>query len=92
MRTVPEIIDLWPSAAELARRLGEKPIVVQRWRSRGRIPAQYLAGIVRLAESDGINLTFKDLALACAQSNGDQGGHTGRGRQGAGVNKSRACA
>ncbi len=82
MQTIQDIIALWPSAAELARRLGQKPIVVQRWRSRGRIPAQYFPAIIGLAESDGINLTYKDLSLACAHSNGDQYGHSVKERQG----------
>lgn len=76
MRTVQDILDRWPSAAELARRLGLDPIVVQRWRSRGRIPGEYDVALVERALLDGFVLSYEDLAQARANSNID---HDGRG-------------
>lgn len=80
-RTIPQIIAEWPNCAVLARRLGRKPVVVQRWLSRGRIPGENDADLVRIAKEDGINLSFEDLAQARALSNAYQIGTRGRVRQ-----------
>ena len=79
MLNIPDIIDLWPSSAELARRIGEKPIVVQRWKSRGRIPGEYDTKLVSQAKEDGLELTYEDLAKARSY---DQAGHAEAAIQG----------
>ena len=33
-----QVIGLWPSIAELADELGEKPFTVEKWRTRNRVP------------------------------------------------------
>lgn len=78
MLNIPDIIELWPSSAELARRIGEKPIVVHRWKARERIPGTYDVKLVEQAKTDGIDLSFQMLAQARVAPRRDQSGHSGR--------------
>lgn len=74
MTTASEIIDLWPSASEFARRLGEKPVVAQRWKMRGRIPGKYDTRIVKLAKAEGKPVTYEMLALSRSSGHKYQNG------------------
>ena len=52
-----DVIDWWPSAAELARQLGVKPQTVQKWRVRRNIPASYWPALIRVAKARKIRLS-----------------------------------
>lgn len=57
-----QVFEIWPTAAELARDLGEKEVTVRAWKGRGRIPADRDVALVRLAPKYGKALTFEHLA------------------------------
>lgn len=60
--THADIIALWPTAADLARAIGEKPDTVRRWRLRSSIPAWHWQAIDEAARTSGIrNVTVKRL-------------------------------
>lgn len=60
------IIQMFPSAAELAREIGENPITVRQWGNRGSIPGKYDFAIVQAAGRMNISLTLEMLARARA--------------------------
>lgn len=64
MKTPREIIDIWPSRAALARDLGLKPVVVQRWYARNSIPPRYDMRILMAAKGKGKTLSLYDFASA----------------------------
>lgn len=57
-----KIFEIWPSAAEMARDLGEKEVTVRAWKGRRSIPADRDVALVRLAPKHGKALTFEHLA------------------------------
>ncbi len=57
-----EIFDMWPTAADLARDIGENEVTVRHWKRRRSIPAHFDVSIVRAAESRGFTLTFDRIA------------------------------
>ncbi|GMG82610.1 hypothetical protein LNKW23_18230 [Paralimibaculum aggregatum] len=61
-----DIFDSWPSMAEMARDIGELDVTVRGWRRRGMIPAWAHLRIVEAARARGLDLTFEDIARACA--------------------------
>lgn len=66
--TFVAVIDLWPSAAELARDLGVKEVTARAWRSRG-IPAEYWRELVKAANDRGITgVTFDRLAALASRT------------------------
>lgn len=68
MDSFAAIISEWPSAAALARDLGEKEVTVRAWRARG-IPGAYWNRIVAAAQArDLATVTLERLALVAAQS------------------------
>lgn len=56
-----EIIDLWPSIAELARDIGEPYETVRQWRLRDSIPVRAFTRIVRAAARRDLNVSTDDL-------------------------------
>lgn len=59
-----DVIDWWPSAAELARQLGVQPQTVQKWRIRRNIPASYWPALITAAKARKIRLTAAQLMEA----------------------------
>lgn len=59
-----DVIDWWPSAAELARQLGVKPQTVQKWRIRRNIPASYWPALIVAAKARKKRLTAQQLMEA----------------------------
>jgi hypothetical protein len=53
MRTVDDIIALWPSAGALARELGLPYQTVAAWKARGSIPAAHWRALVSAAKRSG---------------------------------------
>lgn len=53
LRTYREVIELWPSAAALARFLGSKPHTVAEWWRRDSVPESKFMGIVEAAQKCG---------------------------------------
>jgi hypothetical protein len=49
MRTVSDVIELWPKAIELARELGVSPPRISDWKNRNSIPAAYWRDLIRAA-------------------------------------------
>jgi hypothetical protein len=60
------IFTIWPTAADLARDIGENPVTVRHWRRRGSIPARFDRSIVDAAAKRGASLSFEDMANARA--------------------------
>jgi hypothetical protein len=50
-QTVPDVINLWKTAEELAAEIGEKGVTVRQWRNREIIPPARYPAIVRAAEA-----------------------------------------
>lgn len=63
-----QIVDIWPSVAELARDLSLPYPTVAAWRQRGNIPARYDLSLVAAARSRGVVLTLDQLAEARAEA------------------------
>lgn len=69
MASVRDIIDQWPSAAELARDIGLSPKHGAMLRYRGSIPTRYWPAVVEQARKRRIKgITFEVLTLAHANS------------------------
>lgn len=49
MRNFKEVIDLWPSTAELASDVGKEADAVRKWKERGSIPSDVWADLVAAA-------------------------------------------
>jgi hypothetical protein len=80
LTTFADIIELWPSAAELARDLNEvKDITVRAWKARG-IPAQYWDEVVASAHRRGFDQVSVEMlsALAAKMAGRSSGTRTGR--------------
>lgn len=56
-----DVINWWPSAAELARQLGVEPQTVQKWRIRRNIPASHWPALIKLAKQRKHRLTAEML-------------------------------
>ena len=56
-----EVIDLWPSIAELARDIGEPYETVRQWRLRDSIPLRAFTRVVRAAARRDFNVSTDDL-------------------------------
>jgi len=63
-----EVIDLWPSIAELARDIGEPYETVRQWRLRDSVPSRAFVKITRAAARRDINVTGDDLIRLAARS------------------------
>lgn len=63
-----QLFSLWPTAADMARDIGENPVTVRSWRTRGSIPAKHDLKIIERARQKGGSITFEDLARARASS------------------------
>ena len=50
------VIDQWPSVAELATDIDEKPGTVQKWKQRNRIPAEKWSGLLAAARQRDIKI------------------------------------
>lgn len=59
-----KVFSIWPNAAELAREIGENPVTVRAWRSRGSIPADRDAILIEAAKRIGATLTLEELSEA----------------------------
>ena len=62
MKTFKEIINLWPSQAELARDLGALPETVGKWHQRNRVPGWRWLPMVEAAKRRKIPLSVKTMA------------------------------
>lgn len=56
-----DVIDWWPSAAQLAREIGLDPQTVQKWRVRARIPADYWPAVIKAGKARKIRITAAQL-------------------------------
>lgn len=62
MNRFRDVIDAWPSPAELAGDIGEKLYNVQKWRVRDSIPAKNWDAIVSAAKKRGYRVTLAMLS------------------------------
>lgn len=58
------IFTIWPTIAEFAREIGEKPVTVSLWKQRGSIPGNRDVAIVEAAKKRGVTVTYEELARA----------------------------
>lgn len=65
-QTFAEVIDLWPTAEDLARDINVKGGTVRAWKRRGIIPAEYWAAVVRAGAKRGIHGIGTDLLAGLA--------------------------
>lgn len=74
MKTVSDIVDLWPKQADFAADCGVKWMTVYQWRQRNKIPPEYWAALVRAAKRKGFPaITEKLLAeMTAAKKRIDQ--------------------
>lgn len=56
-----KVIDLWPSAPEMAADLETKPDVIRHWRMRVLIPATWWGRVARAAQERGYPVTYESL-------------------------------
>lgn len=68
MRTAREILDMWPTRAEVAREIGEAPVTVRAWGNRNSIPGYVDVALVNAAGRRGFVLTFEMLARSRAEA------------------------
>jgi len=61
MKTVADIIDLWPSQADFASDCDAKWMTAHQWRLRDRIPPEYWASLVKAAKKRGLPVTERTL-------------------------------
>lgn len=59
-----DIVNLWPSAADLARDIGADKEAVRKWRQRGSIPARYHRAVLAAAEKRAQQAKTKRQAAA----------------------------
>ena len=70
MKTFADIINLWPTAEELARDLGVTGLVVRAWRNRESIPAEYWTAIAEAARKRKIRGVTLELFAGLAARRG----------------------
>jgi hypothetical protein len=63
MRTVSDIIELWPRALDLALDLGISPPRISDWKNRNSIPAAYWRDLIRAARKRGISEVTAELLV-----------------------------
>lgn len=61
MKTVADIIDLWPSQADFASDCEAKWMTAHQWRLRDRIPPEYWSALVKAAKRRGLNVSERTL-------------------------------
>ena len=67
--TFSDVIELWPTAAELAREISVKEVTVRAWKFRT-IPAEYWKDIEAAAKARGLAVSIDDLAEMAARDAG----------------------
>jgi hypothetical protein len=67
LKTHAQVVDLWPSARELAEDIDEKPFTTQKWRTRNRIPDRAWKRVVEAAQSRQYPVTIELLASIAAE-------------------------
>ena len=60
------IINLWPSAEEMAADLGEKGVTVRQWRNRGSIPSDRWLAVAAAAANRGFSSVTLELLAGLA--------------------------
>jgi hypothetical protein len=78
--TAQDIIDRWPSRAEMAKDVGRPVIVVHRWWQRSSIPAKYDTRLLDAASARNIPLNWREL-MDARSPNSDQHGQSGEENQ-----------
>ena len=76
MRTVSDVISLWPRSIDLARELGISPPRLSDWKNRNSIPVTYWRDLIRAAQKRGHPEITADLLVelhARSQGTGDAG-------------------
>ncbi len=66
MKTARDILDLWPTRAEVARDIGYPDVTVRAWGNRNRIASAADVALVNAAKRRGFDLTFEELARSRA--------------------------
>jgi hypothetical protein len=69
MQSFASVIDLWPTATELAADIGEKDGTVRQWRNRDRIPAEFWEAIVGAAAARGFSGVTPEALARIAATN-----------------------
>ncbi|WP_409202455.1 carph-isopro domain-containing protein [Sulfitobacter sp. W074] len=59
-----EILNIWPTMADLAKDIGKPYSTVAAWKARGKIPADHDFDLIEAAEKRGRALTLEQLAEA----------------------------
>jgi hypothetical protein len=62
MKTVSDIVELWPRTRDFADDCGVEWMTAHQWRRRNKIPPEYWAALVKGAKRRGYNVTEKLLA------------------------------
>lgn len=65
-----EVIDVWPTYAQMARDLGTSISAIKQMRRRNRIAAHYWSAIVAQSAERGRPVSFEDLAHSAQSSRG----------------------
>ena len=68
MLTAKDILDLWPTRADIARDIRYPDVTVRAWGNRNSIPGAADVPLVRAAKQRGFTLTFEMLAHARASA------------------------
>ncbi|WP_366656586.1 carph-isopro domain-containing protein [Fodinicurvata sp. EGI_FJ10296] len=76
------IINLWPSAADLARDIGVPYQTVAAWRRRNSIPPRHWQSIISAGSRRGVSLTVECLAGAALRRDGKALSDTAREKEG----------
>lgn len=69
-RTHAQIVNLWPTARDLAVQIRVEVETVRRWRQRNRIPLKHWGRIVNAAKDNRYGVTHQELALGMLGVNG----------------------
>jgi hypothetical protein len=65
--TFSHLIEQWPSLAELAADIGQKPEAVQKWKQRNSVPSVHWLALIDAAKRRGIKLSMETLAQIQSQ-------------------------
>lgn len=68
-KTFAEVVELWPTAVELANDLDVKEVTVRAWKARG-IPAEYWKAIESAAMKRGLSISVDSLSIIAARDAG----------------------
>jgi hypothetical protein len=66
MPSFSDIVNLWPSAAELARDIGIGTVRARAWRNRNGIPAEMWPAVITAAKARGLMVDAEMLMQAAA--------------------------